>query len=126
MLLSAAAYDEATRTRAGQLRNIFHRTGETGKPRIPISASIGTAYSNESSSDSSKLHIDRPRADGDGKTVTAAADADTLMKYAQAAMFEARSRGGDSIFLADPALQERAAQRHRIEFSLLRRLPQDE
>ncbi len=126
MLLSAAPYDEATLIRAGELRSIFHRTGETGKHRIPISASIGIAYSNESSSDSSKFRIDRPRADGDGKSVTAAADADTLMKYARAAMFEARSRGGDSIFLADPALQEKAAQRHRIESALLRGLRQDE
>ena len=130
MLLSAAPYDEATLIRAGELRSIFHRTGETGKHRIPISASIGIAYSNESSSDSSKLRIDRsradsPRADGNGEAASVA-EADTLMKYARAAMFEARSRGGDSIFLADPALQERAAQRHRIESALLRGLRQDE
>ena len=122
MLVNAAPYDEATLIRAGELRSIFHRTGETGKHRIPISASIGIAYSNEFSSDSSKLRMDRPRAEANGET----ADADTLMKYARAAMFEARSRGGDSIFLADPALQERAAQRHRIESALLRGLRQDE
>ena len=130
MLLSAAPYDEATLIRAGELRSIFHRAGETGKHRIPISASIGIAYSNESSSDSSKLRIDRsqadrPPADGNGEAA-ATADADTLMKYARAAMFEARSRGGDSTFLADPALQEKAAQRHRIESALLRGLRQDE
>ena len=125
MLLSAAPYDEATLVRAGELKAIFHRTGETGKHRIPISASIGIAYSNESSSDSSKLRMDRPPTGGNGEAA-ATADADTLMKYARAAMFEARSRGGDSIFLADPALQEKAAQRHRIESALLRGLRQDE
>ena len=124
MLVCAAPYDEATLVRASELRSIFHRAGETGKHRIPISASIGIAYSGEPSGDSGKHRIDRPRADGNIET--AASVADTLMKYARAAMFEARSRGGDSIFLADPALQERAAQRHRIESALLRGLRQDE
>jgi PAS domain S-box-containing protein/diguanylate cyclase (GGDEF)-like protein len=118
MLVNAAPYDEATLVRAGELRSIFHRAGETGKHRIPISASIGIAYSSESPGSA-------VRADSYGDAPFAT-DADTLMKYARAAMFEARSRGGDSIFLADPALQERAAQRHRIESALLRGLRQDE
>jgi EAL domain-containing protein (putative c-di-GMP-specific phosphodiesterase class I) len=41
-------------------------------------------------------------------------------------MLEARSRGGDTIFVADPSLQERAAQRHQIESALLRGLREDE
>ena len=41
-------------------------------------------------------------------------------------MLEARSRGGDAIFVADPGLQERAVQRHQIESALLRGLRQDE
>jgi len=118
MLAGAAPYDEATLVRAGELRSIFHRAGETGKHRIPISASIGIAYSSESPANA-------VRADSYGDAPFAT-DADTLMKYARAAMFEARSRGGDSIFLADPALQERAVQRHRIESALLRGLRQDE
>jgi EAL domain-containing protein (putative c-di-GMP-specific phosphodiesterase class I) len=48
------------------------------------------------------------------------------MKYARAAMLEARSRGGDTIHIADPALQDRAAERHRIELALLSGLRQDE
>jgi EAL domain-containing protein (putative c-di-GMP-specific phosphodiesterase class I) len=48
------------------------------------------------------------------------------LKFARAAMLEARSRGGDSIFVADPSLQERAAQRHQIELALLRGLREDE
>jgi diguanylate cyclase (GGDEF)-like protein len=120
LLVKAAPYDEATLVRAGELRSLFHRASATGKHRIPISASIGIAYSNHPAHDASKL-----RMDGYGDTPSET-DADTLMKYARAAMFEARSRGGDSIFLADPALQERAAQRHRIESALLRGLRKDE
>ena len=102
VLVSAAPYDEATMARAGELRTIFHRAGETGAHRIPLSASIGIAYSDPGQ------------------------EAETLLKYARAAMQEARSRGGDSIFVADPSLQERAAQRHQIELALLRGLREDE
>jgi EAL domain-containing protein (putative c-di-GMP-specific phosphodiesterase class I) len=49
-----------------------------------------------------------------------------LLKFARAAMLEARARGGDSIVVADPSLQERAAQRHQIESALLRGLKLDE
>ena len=102
VLVRAAPYDEATMARAGELRTIFHRAGETGKHRIPLSASIGIAYSDPGQ------------------------EADELQKFARAAMLEARSRGGDSIFVADPSLQERAAQRHQIELALLRGLREDE
>jgi diguanylate cyclase (GGDEF)-like protein len=116
MFLAAAPYDEATLARAGELRSIFHRASETGKHRIPISASIGIAYSSDSAHDGG-IRTDSGQA---------ANNVDTLLKFARAAMSEARSRGGDSIFLADPALQERAAERHRIELALLRGLRQDE
>lgn len=125
VLVNAAPYDEATLARAGELRSIFHRASETGKHRIPISASIGIAYSNDSAGDSGKFRAGVSKAE-EYSDAASVADADTLMKYARAAMFEARSRGGDSIFIADPALQERAAQRHRIESALLRGLRQDE
>jgi PAS domain S-box-containing protein/diguanylate cyclase (GGDEF)-like protein len=107
MLVMAAPYDEATMTRAGQLREIFHRASGSSKHRIPLSASIGIAYSDDGVSGSRS-------------------QAETLLKYARAAMLEARSRGGDSIFVADPSLQERAAQRHQIESALLRGLREDE
>jgi PAS domain S-box-containing protein/diguanylate cyclase (GGDEF)-like protein len=118
MFLAAAPYDEATLARAGELRSIFHHASETGKHRIPISASIGIAYSSDSANEGGI------RTDS-AQSVTAS-NVDTLLKFARAAMSEARSRGGDSIFLADPALQERAAERHRIELALLRGLRQDE
>jgi PAS domain S-box-containing protein/diguanylate cyclase (GGDEF)-like protein len=124
MLAGAAPYDEATLIRAGELRAIFHRASETGKHRIPISASIGIAYSTGTAA-STATGYPTPLAAGQG-SATPTEHADILLKYARAAMFEARSRGGDSIFLADPALQERAAQRHRIESALLRGLRQDE
>ena len=41
-------------------------------------------------------------------------------------MLEARSRGGDSIHIADPALQSRAVQRHQIELALLSGLREGE
>jgi PAS domain S-box-containing protein/diguanylate cyclase (GGDEF)-like protein len=118
MFVAAAPYDEATLARAGELRSIFHRASEIGKHRIPISASIGIAYSSDSAHDGG-IRTDSGQA-------AAASNVDTLLKFARAAMSEARSRGGDSIFLADPALQERAAERHRIELALLRGLRQDE
>jgi len=120
MLVMAAPYDEATLVRAGELREVFQRAGEAGKHRIPISASIGIAYSADSARESGGT---RGTFVGQAPKST---DAETLLKFARAAMLEARSRGGDSIFLADPALQERAAELHRIELALLRGLRQDE
>jgi PAS domain S-box-containing protein/diguanylate cyclase (GGDEF)-like protein len=115
MLLRAAPYDEATMTRATQLREVFHQASEAGKHRIPLSASIGIAFSND-------------RSNGKESRTAGGVDSDRekLLKYARAAMLEARSRGGDSIFVADPGLQERAAQRHQIESALLRGLREDE
>ena len=45
ILMRAAPYDAATVDRATLLRDMFHRFGESGKHRIPLSASIGVAYS---------------------------------------------------------------------------------
>jgi PAS domain S-box-containing protein/diguanylate cyclase (GGDEF)-like protein len=120
MLVPAALYDQATVARAGQLREIVRRVGEAGKHRIPISVSIGIAYSNDALTSTGSLRAVIPESDG------CRDDADTLLKYARAAMFEARSQGGDAIYLADPVLQERALQRHKIESALLRGLRQDE
>ncbi len=114
MLVMAAPYDEATMARAGELRESLRRAGEFGKHKIPLSASIGIAYSSDGLTTSSSS-----RHGGH-------AGADTLIKFARAAMLEARSRGGDSIYVADPSLQERAAQRHQIESALLRGLREDE
>ena len=120
MLVRAAPYDERTLKRANQLRDIFHDFSELGKHKVPLSASIGVAYSSER------------ELDAGGKGVVSAAmksaqsGGETLLKFARAAMLEARSRGGDCIYLADPALQERAAQRHQIELALLRGLREDE
>ena len=124
-LVKAAPYDEATMTRGTELRDVFHRASDSGKHRIPLSASIGIAYSNSSSR--TDWHPDRSvqRAKSSG-IAGPGHDAETLIKFARAAMLEARSRGGDSIFLADPGLQERAAQRHQIESALLRGLREDE
>jgi len=115
MLLRAAPYDEATLTRATELRDVLHRASEIGKHRIPLSASIGIAYSSDRSGSRAI------RGSGEAES-----EKEKLMKYARAAMLEARSRGGDSIFVADPGLQERAAQRHQIESALLRGLREDE
>jgi PAS domain S-box-containing protein/diguanylate cyclase (GGDEF)-like protein len=115
MLFKAASYNERTMMRAGELREIFHHASESGRHRLPLSASIGIAFSSDGSG------VSRLLQHGASST-----PAETLLKYARAAMLEARSRGGDSIFVADPALQERAAQRHQIESALLRGLRQDE
>ncbi len=121
MLIRSTPDDDATLARAADLQKIFQRTSQSGKHRIPIAASIGVACT-EASCPAHTIHP--------GTHLTAAAsprtDAESLLKYARAAMFEARSRGGDSIFLADPALQERAAQRHLIESALVKGLRQDE
>jgi len=135
ILMRAAPYDTATVDRATELRNMFHRFGESGKHRIPLSASIGVAYSEI---DAARPAARRGRASGPSNgfgpdqeprslsRLQAASASESLLKYARAAMLEARSRGGDAIFVADPALQERAAQRHQIESALLKGLRQDE
>jgi PAS domain S-box-containing protein/diguanylate cyclase (GGDEF)-like protein len=115
LLVAAAPYDEATLGRAGELQAIFHRAGETGQHRIPLSASIGIAYSEIKAGDAGEV-------ESSGSDLPA----DSLLKFARAAMMEARARGGDSIFVADPSLQERAAERHQIELALLRGLREDE
>jgi PAS domain S-box-containing protein/diguanylate cyclase (GGDEF)-like protein len=115
MLIMAAPYDEATMIRASELRELFHRTSALGKHRIPLSVSIGIAYSADGASRTGSIRPGRSES-----------QADTLVKYARAAMLEARSRGGDSVFVADPSLQERAVQRHQIESALLRGLREDE
>jgi PAS domain S-box-containing protein/diguanylate cyclase (GGDEF)-like protein len=118
MFLMAAPYDEATITRAAELRDLFRCAGESGKHRIPLSASIGVAYSDGAAKSSGLRHWGQGAGSGTGS--------DTLIKFARAAMLEARSRGGDSIFVADPSLQERAAQRHQIESALLCGLRENE
>jgi PAS domain S-box-containing protein/diguanylate cyclase (GGDEF)-like protein len=114
-LFVAVPYATETMARATKLREIFHRASETGKHRLPLSASIGLAYS-KGGSDVSR----GPQAS------VADSPSETLLKFARAAMLEARARGGDSIVVADPSLQERAAQRHQIESALLRGLRLDE
>jgi len=115
MLITAAPYDEATLTRAGELRESIHRFGATGKHRIPVSASIGIAFSSEGAAGVSRSRSSEAEPEAGG-----------LLNYARAAMLEARSRGGDSIFVADPALERRTAQRRRIEAALLTGLHDDE
>jgi len=111
MLVISAPFDDAATARASELRAILHRASETGKHRIPLSASIGVAYSENVASDTATGSKSRSEA---------------LLKFARAAMMEARSRGGDSIFVADLPLQERAAERHQIELALLHGLREDE
>jgi PAS domain S-box-containing protein/diguanylate cyclase (GGDEF)-like protein len=137
MLVMAAPYDEATMVRAAELRDIFRRASESGRHRIPLSASIGIAYTSDQLRDPAAMRGTKPGSgsgsgNGFGSGIGAEleivnrAKAESLMKYARAAMLEARSRGGDSIFVADPSLQERAVQRHQIESALLRGLREDE
>jgi len=113
MMFRAAPYDEATVTRGTELQGVFHRSGEMGKHRIPLSASIGVAYSSDETGG-------MPRLSGQGT------EGVTLMKFARAAMLEARARGGDSIVVADPGLKQRAIQRHQIELALLNGLREEE
>ncbi len=119
LMLKAAPYDENSLARGSELRDLFHSTNSLGKHRIPLSASVGIAYSDNGASGAG---LRSPNALSNGSN----SEAESLLKFARAAMLEARSRGGDSIYLADPALQERAAQRHRIELALLRGLREDE
>jgi PAS domain S-box-containing protein/diguanylate cyclase (GGDEF)-like protein len=135
VMMHAAPFDAATVDRATQLREIFHRFGESGKHRIPVSASIGVAYSElEKPRSPSRRSSESQRAAGsasdrDPRNLSrnqAATASEALLKYARAAMLEARSRGGDAIFVADPGLQERAVQRHQIESALLQGLRRDE
>jgi len=115
VMVKAAPYDEATLERGSELRELFHRASETSKHRIPLSASIGIAYSNDEG------------GKGEGvKRGGSATESEALLKFARAAMLEARSRGGDSIYLADPGLKQRAMQRHQIELALLNGIREDE
>ena len=115
VLVKAAPYDEATLSRAAELKEIFHRSSGASKHRIPLSASVGVAFSHSEVGNIGGMAKKSPKT-----------EADILLKYARAAMLEARSRGGDSIYLADPGLQERAAQRHQIESALLQGIREDE
>jgi PAS domain S-box-containing protein/diguanylate cyclase (GGDEF)-like protein len=135
ILMRAAPYDPATMHRATQLRDMFHRFGEAGKHRIPLSASIGVAYSEIAGETVSvrpgrESHVAaEPGSVPSSRSLSqnqAALASEALLKYARAAMLEARSRGGDAIFVADPALQQRAVQRHQIESALLQGLRQNE
>ncbi len=120
LMFKAAPYDESSIARGTELRDLFHDTNARSKHRIPLSASVGVAYSNNGAGGT-------PSTRGLHEASRAATtEAENLIKFARAAMLEARSRGGDSIYLADPALQERAEQRHRIEIALLRGLREDE
>jgi PAS domain S-box-containing protein/diguanylate cyclase (GGDEF)-like protein len=133
LLVRAAAYDEATMIRGGELREVFRKAGETGKHRIPLSASIGIAYASDGIYGASGTemdsagwgHVEQTTTSKQSKESTPPVDT-WLMTHARAAMLEARSRGGDSIYIADPGLQEQATQRHRIETALLRGLREDE
>ena len=93
---------EAT-VRAEELRHAFREVSEQGKHQVPLAANIGIAFSNGTQPEPS-----------------------TLLKFARAAMNEARSHGGDSIHIADPALEMRAAERHRIETALFKGLRSEE
>lgn len=110
----AAAYDEATLQRARELQELIHHVSSEGSSRIPLSASIGVAFSSEAASKWTR------GASGERSTP------DSLLKFARAAMLEVRSRGGDSVCVADPHLRERAIQRHQIESALLRGIRENE
>lgn len=114
LMTVAAAYDEATLQRACELQELIHQADVEGSNRIPMSASIGVAFSSED-------QLPLTRGDGNVESRT-----ELLLKFARAAMLEARSRGGDSICVADPHLRERAAQRHQIESALLRGIRENE
>lgn len=118
MLTPSAAYEGAAVKRAEELLEIFRRLPESGVRRIPLSASIGVVYA-----DKGLLKANGRALDGG---VEADSAVETLLKLARAAMLEARARGGDVVEVADPALQERALQRHRIETALLRGIQRDE
>ena len=123
MLVTAAPYDEATMIRAGELRDVFHAAGASGKHRLPLSANIGIAYSSGNVNARAGYFSAEQRL---ASRTNPEARAETLLQFARAATLEARSRGGDSILVADPGLQERAMQRHRIETALLHGLQERE
>lgn len=114
LMMAAAAYDEASLERARELQEMTHLVNSEGSNRIPLAASIGIAFSREATS---------TLAHGSGHRESTT---DSLLKFARAAMLEARSRGGDSICIADPHLRDRAAQRHQIESALLRGIRENE
>jgi diguanylate cyclase (GGDEF)-like protein len=107
MMMTAASFDEASVARGNELLEQFHRVSDHGKHRIPVLASIGITFSSEGAKGSSL-------------------EAETLVKLGRAAMLEVRSRGGDAIFVADPALKEKTTQQQRIEAALLTGLRDDE
>jgi PAS domain S-box-containing protein/diguanylate cyclase (GGDEF)-like protein len=110
----AAAYDEATLQRARELQEMIHQVNSEGSNRIPLSASIGIAFSSDATST-------LVRGSGNRESTT-----ESLLKFARAATLETRSRGGDSICVADPHLRNRAAQRYQIESALLRGIHENE
>ncbi|HTJ30597.1 MAG TPA: EAL domain-containing protein [Acidobacteriaceae bacterium] len=116
MLMPSAAYEESAVKRADELLEVFRRMPELGARRIPLSASIGVVYADEGVL---KTRMLDGLEHADSKT-------ETMLKLARAAMLEARSRGGDVVQVADPALQDRTLQRHRIEAALLRGIHRDE
>ena len=107
--------DAEVLSRATELGKVVHRAGESGKHGIPLAASIGIASSDESAT-SVREGAGRSRIRDSGE----------LLKFARAAMLEARSRGGDSIFFADRDLERRAIQRRQIEAALLYGLKENE
>ncbi|HEX4321729.1 MAG TPA: EAL domain-containing protein [Acidobacteriaceae bacterium] len=126
VLIVAAPYDDATILRAGELRKLFHGASETGRHQIPLSASIGVAYSAAEAGEDAEQSTRAGTATCSELSTGPGSKTDSLLKFARAAMLEARSRGGDSIHVADPALQERAVERHQIELALIRGLRRDE
>jgi PAS domain S-box-containing protein/diguanylate cyclase (GGDEF)-like protein len=124
MMIPSAPYEGEALKRAEDLLELFRKLSESGVQRIPLSASIGVAYAGTEELQASETALDRaqnPR--GMGRTES---QVDALLKFARAAMLEARSRGGDAVHVADPALQDRAMQRHKIESALLRGIHLDE
>ena len=121
MMIPSAPYEGTTLKRAEELLELFRRVSESGAQRIPLSASIGVAYAGDAELKTSETALDRAKGSGRPES-----QVDALLKFARAAMLEARSRGGDAVHVADPALQDRAMQRHRIESALLRGIHLDE
>ncbi|MFC5861177.1 putative bifunctional diguanylate cyclase/phosphodiesterase [Acidicapsa dinghuensis] len=114
LMMVAASYDEATMQRARELQDAIRNVNYDESNTAPLSASVGIAFSDEAISTLTGVN-------GDKESIT-----ESLLKFARAAMLEARSRGGDSICVADPHLRDRAAQRHQIESALLRGIRENE